>query len=171
MALHDSTILYHGSTWLYIHYSTMALLQSTWLYITLHVFFSTCLQMLTFMFVMFLGWFVCLFPVCMLHSSIHVCHIQLINIPEILATLWYWSHLHGMNNILLGYSNKCGLCACSPHLPPVTPAQLMRTLVIASPNDILKNCVTVFGAEVPYWMRHCCTYLAKTRIHGRNLDK
>ena len=29
----------------------------------------------------------------------------------------------------------------------------------------LKNCITAFGAEVPYWMRHHCTYLAKTRIH------
>ena len=156
MALHDSTILYHGSTWLYTHYSTMALLQSTWLYNTLPWLYLTLYTLLyhdyVFLFSLvpvckcwlsclscfLVGLFVaCLYVVCMLHSSIHVCHIQLINIAEILATLWYWSHLHGMNLILLGYSNKCSLCACSPHLPPVTPAQLMRTLVI--PEHVLHS--------------------------------
>ena len=35
----------------------------------------------------------------------------------------------------------------------------------------VKNCVTLFGAEVPYWMRHRCTCLAKTRTHSQNFGQ
>ena len=149
----QSTWLYISLPWLYmtLQYSTMALLDSIyitlpWLYFslldcTLLYMFSlvpVCKCWLSCLSCFLVGLFVaCFYVVCMLHSSIHVCHIQLINIAEILATLWYWSHLHGMNLILLGYSNKCSLCACSPHLPPVTPAQLMRTLVI--PEHVLHS--------------------------------
>ena len=46
MALLDSTLFYHGSTWFYwpLHNSTMALLHSTWLYITLPWLYLTLLH-------------------------------------------------------------------------------------------------------------------------------
>ena len=76
----------------------MALLESTWLcitlpwlYLTLHYYgfllmlkfvLYNCLQLLTFMFVFFLGWFVCLFFCCLFVCYILVCMYVIYSIDK-----------------------------------------------------------------------------------------